>query len=257
MIGESADLVAEYGQAVEKAGATNGMSLHRGKTQALSICTADRIRRPDGTFIDEQGSIKYLGAVLSADGRVDSEISRRIGTAAGDFRRLQKLWSHANVPVADKLHYFQALIVSRLQYGLSTIWLVTAQRRRLDGFHARCLRKILRVPSAYVSRVSNAAVLEKGGAQSFSRQLLRKQLLLLSKIAMAPEGSPLRNSTFIPGTLLPQVGRYVRRVGRPWQDWCTVVLQEAALVCGGWRGLANQLGTKQFEVIVNDACACT
>ena len=215
VIGESAELVAEYGRAIETAGATYGMSLHWGKTQALSICTHDCIQQLDGTLIEEKGSIEYLGALLSADGRVDSEISRRIGTATGDFRRLQKLWNHASVAVADKPYYFRTLILSRLQYGLSTICLVTAQRRRLDGFYARCLRKIMRIPSAYISRVSNAIVLDRAGEQPFSHQLLRRQLLLLGKISLAPTGSPLRDSTFIPGTLLPQVGRFVRRVGRP------------------------------------------
>ena len=249
VIGESADLVAEYSQAIEKAGATYGMSLHWGKTQALSICTADRIRRPDGTYIEEKGSIEYLGALLSADGRMDSEISRRIGMASADFRRLQKLWGHANVPVSDKLQYFQSLVSSRLQYGLATMWLVTSQRRRLDGFYARCLRKILHIPSAYISRVSNATVLQKARQQPFCKQLLRKQLTLLGRTAMAPQGSPLRDSTFMAGTLLPQVGRFVRRVGRPRQDWCTEVMMEARRIG------AQSLGTKEFLSKVTDAFA--
>ena len=42
VIGESARLVEEYGAAIERAGASYGMALHWGKTQALSICTSDR-----------------------------------------------------------------------------------------------------------------------------------------------------------------------------------------------------------------------
>ena len=73
-------------------------------------------------MINETGSLEYLGALLSADGRADSEISRKIGTAFADFRQLQKLWNHARVSLRDKLHFFDALIASRLSYGLATIW---------------------------------------------------------------------------------------------------------------------------------------
>lgn len=134
VIGESAALVSEYGACIEKAAANYGMSLHWGKIQALSVGTSDRLCRLDGTVIPESGTLEYLGALLSADGRVDSELSRRIGMAADDFRSLQKLWGHANVPVAQKLRFFEALILSRLQSDLATMWLVTSQRRRLDGF---------------------------------------------------------------------------------------------------------------------------
>ena len=135
VIGESARLVAEYGAAIETAGALYGMALHWGKTQALSVCTQERLHRPDGSVIEETGFIEYLGALLSAYGRVDSEISRRIGLAGSDFKKLQKLWNHANVKMKEKLHFFDALIVSRLSNGLSTLCMTVAQRRRLDGFY--------------------------------------------------------------------------------------------------------------------------
>ena len=83
--------------------------------------------------------------------------------------------------------------------------------------------KILRIPAAFVSRVSNAKVLQRAGAVPFSKQLLHRQLVLLGKVARAPTGSVLRGSTFVDDTLLPQVGRYVRRVGRPHFDWHSYV----------------------------------
>ena len=91
IMGLSSDLVAEYAEAVEKAGASYGMALHWDKTQALSVCTEDRIRRPDGSEIAEKGSFEYLGALLTADGRADSELPRRLGIASSDFQQLQKL----------------------------------------------------------------------------------------------------------------------------------------------------------------------
>ena len=76
---ESAVLVAEYAAAVEKAWATHGMVLHWRKTQALPICIDDRVLRPDGTVIDANASLEYSRALLCADIRADSEVSRKIG----------------------------------------------------------------------------------------------------------------------------------------------------------------------------------
>ena len=109
----------------------------------------------------------YLGALISNDSRVESELSRKIGAAKADFNQLQQFWAHSSVSIRSKLQYFNVFIVVKLRYGLATVWLVTAQRRRLDGFVARCVRRILRIPSAFMSRVSNAVVLKWAGLKPF------------------------------------------------------------------------------------------
>ena len=60
----------------------------------------------------------------------------------------------------------------------------------------------------------------------FSQQVLKHQLQLLRKVAVAEVGHPLRVDTFVDATLHPQMGRFVRRVGRPRQDWTTHLLRE-------------------------------
>ena len=62
---------------VERIGTSYWVSLHWGKTRALSVCTPIRIKRPDGSAIEEKASIHYLDASIYSDGRADSEISRK------------------------------------------------------------------------------------------------------------------------------------------------------------------------------------
>ena len=142
LFGINGSHVAEFAAAIERAGSSYGMILHWGKTQALSFHANVKLRRPDSSVIEERCSLEYLGALISDDGRAESEISRRIGFAFSDYRALAKLWSHCSVSRKAKVHYFESLVISKLVYGFSTLWLVTAQRRRLDGFYARCLRRI-------------------------------------------------------------------------------------------------------------------
>jgi len=226
LLGSIACHVQEYALAIQRAGARYGLSLHWLKTQALTIGSDRRLQRPDGSTFASSEFLEYLGGQISKDGRADSEISRKIGRAYADLKLLSSLWSHAGVSRKDKVYFFNALVLSRLAYGLSTQWLVTVQRRRLDGFVARCLRRMLGIPSAYISRVSNASVYAQAGIQRFSDQLLKQQLVLLGKVALAPDGSPLRNNTFAHGTLIPQIGRFIRKVGRPRQNWTSQLVQE-------------------------------
>ena len=65
---------------------------------------------------------------------------------------------------------------------------------------------------------------------TFSNQLMHQRLVLLGKVARSPANSALRSSTFIDDTLTPQVGRYVRRVGRPRLDWYTQTKKDANTV---------------------------
>ena len=161
--------------------------------------------------------------------------------ASGEFRKIKQAWNHANLTRHQKLEYFQAFVVPRLQYLLSTAWLVRAQRRRLDGFYARCLRKILGIPAAFISRVPNAKVFEEAGRLPLSEQLLRHQLMLLGRVGRSPSGSPLRRDTFVGGTALPMIGSHVRRVGRPRQDWTSQVLAEAERRAGSHGQLVRSL----------------
>jgi len=186
--------------------------------------------------------VQYLGAVIYSDGRADSEISRKLGAARGDFRQLANVWKHANISVKQKIKYFHSLIASRLLYGLSSLWLVTSQRWRLDGFYARCLRQILRIPAAYISRISNAIVFQRAGVTSFGDQLLQRQMIFLGKVARSPGSEPLRRDTFIPSTVQPQLGRFLGRIGRPRQDWTRELLKLGAA----------RMGDAKFNAMLTD-----
>ena len=148
----------------------------------------------------------------------------------------------------QKLTCFHAFVVTGLLYGLSTLWLVQSQRRRLDGFHARSLRRIQSIPASYVSRVSNRVVFERAAVVPLSAQLLRQQLVLMGRVARAPPGDPLRRDTFIGQSLRPAVTQYIRKVGRPCQNWTEEVRKEGASRCGGYNVFEDLITTSSHNV---------
>ena len=232
ILGTSACYIEELAKAVETVGSNYGLTLHWGKIQALTFGTDTCLRRPDGTEIEENGKLAYLGGLISGDGRSDSELSRRLGLATADFQALQKVWSHSGISQRDKICYFNALVVSKLMYGLSTLSLAKAQLRRLDGFHARGLRRILKIPPAFISRVSNKIVFQRAGVLPLTEQLAKRQLSLLWKVAQSGTGGPLRRHTFVGNSLEPYIRHYIRKVGRPRTNWTELVLKDGAVRFG-------------------------
>ena len=220
--------------AVTTAGARYGLAMHWGKLQLLRVNTWQEVCRPDGSLIDPCAEIVHLGSSLSADGSNRSELTRRLGAAKMEFLLLSKVWRHSSLSRSEKLYYFNALVCSKLLYALATLCLRTAERRRLDGFYCRCLRVILGIPSAYVSRISNKCVLDTAGLQPLTHQLLLQQLVLYGKCARAGPITKIRNAVFFNRYLTSTCDRYVRRTGRPSLEWATFVGNHAVAAVGSF-----------------------
>ena len=130
-------------------------------------------------------------------------------------------------------------------YSLAACWLNKSERRRVNGFQNRCLRTIWGIKPAYISRVSNASVLQTTGERPLTCALQRHQLLLFGRVARKPDGHPMRDVTFCPGTLHPATDRYVRKIGRPRLDWAGGVLK-LALEAAGSLALLEQAVQDDF-----------
>ena len=51
-------------------------------------------------------------------------------------------------------------------------------------------------------------------------------ILLYGRVARSPPSDQLRSLTFAPGGLVPATSRYIRRVGRPRNEWATMIQKE-------------------------------
>ena len=184
-----------------------------------------------GKPIKQQQRLVYLGSVPSADGTSGSEISRRMGSAEGQFDKLCRVWKHSGITAQRKLQIVEACIMSKLLYYLHSLCLTKVETRKLDTFHVRCLRRILKIAHSLYGRISNVNVLQAaGGAKCASMVLLERQMLWMGKLAARPDNNPLRqtvrlqsgNSRFEPRT--PE-GR--KRRGQPKLCWPTFVYKHA------------------------------
>jgi len=219
----SAKPLERYLAAISTVGRRYGLVLHWGKLQLLAIRGHDVVRRPDGSKISADEEMTYLGATVTSDGRTGRELTRRVGMAKRSFLELSRVWTHSALGRKRRTEIFNALISTKLMYGLTTTVMPAADRSRLDAFQSYCLRKIWGVLPSYISRVSNVQVLQKASQKPLSEQMTLQQLLLFGKAARAPPGSIFRDCAFCPGSLRSAADRFVRRVGRPRLEWITHV----------------------------------
>ena len=126
-------------------------------------------------------------------------------------------------------------------YGLAAAWLNKSDQRKLDGFQNRCLRTIWGIKPAYVSRVSNARVLEITGQRPLTALLQKQQLVLYGRVARQSDANLMRAATFGPGSLRPAVDMYIRKVGRPRLAWAPEVGKLALQAAGGYRRLDDTI----------------
>ena len=119
----------------------------------------------------------------------------------------------------------ESIVVSRLTYATASMWLLTVDLRRLDGFYCNCLRRILRIPPSFVSRVSNATVLHRAGCKKLSDTIRDAQIKLLDKVLHDPSLDVLKKASF-QGTLTSQTATWVRRRGKPRQNWIEQLMKQ-------------------------------
>ena len=133
---------------------------------------------------------------------------------------------------------YEACVLSTLLYGAETWTTYKGQERRLNQFHLRCLRKILKIK--WQDRVSNPEVLKRSNSTTIMSLLLKKRLRWLGHVQRM-------DNTRIPKQLLfAELSGGTRQRGRPllrYKDVC-----KSSLICAG-------INHKSWEPLAADRAA--
>ena len=164
-------------------------------------------------------SLVYLGATLDKEVRHASELARRLGQARQSFECLARVWSHAGLSTARKVLIYNACIVSKLLYGVQTMWLNKAEVQRLDAFHYKCLRRCLGIPHSYISHITNEYVLQQAGGVTLSKRVLAQQLDMYARYARMGNSAVTRQYVFEADSFEPRSWPGPKRKGRPRSSW--------------------------------------
>jgi len=239
LIDVDSQAVEAYMHAVSRAGLVYGLSFNWAKLEALPINCACCIPDTEGKPLKQKDRIIYLGSLLCSDGTAGPELNRRLGAARETFSKLRRVWGHACINKERKLEIYSACVLTKLTYNLHALVLNAAEQRKLDAFHVRCLRSILRIPHSFYSRVSNKQVLEEASSKNLSNTLLQRQLALMHRLALRSDSDILRTSVFKPGSFELSLPVGPKKRGRPRKLWGPVIYNHAVQAAGSVEGLAN------------------
>ena len=102
--------------------------------------------------IPTQDDTTYLGAQLHAKCDITKDLKIKVGAATNTWRKLDKLWKGTNNRIKDKNNIYNAVVRSKVAYGLETAPLTTGHKKKLDAFQQKGLRQIMGIQPAFIDR---------------------------------------------------------------------------------------------------------
>ena len=220
---ETTDILSHYA-------AYSGLKINSGKTKTMAI-SKQASQRPyteaytlnttvDDVRVEQVSHFTYLGAVISADGTLDKDLDNRIGKASGAFNSLSRVWYNRNILTPTKIRIYRAAVLTVLLYGSETWSTIKNHIHRVEVFHQRCLRRIMRIK--WFSKTSNEIVLQRAGIENVATFISRNILQWF--------GMPSERLTKKLVLWKPTHGK--RSSGRPSKSWLDCVKEDYYAVSG-------------------------
>jgi hypothetical protein len=180
----------------------------------------------EGSLVQQVSDFTYLGVIISSDGTIDRELSARIGKASGAFNQLVNIWKNRNIQTNTKIRIYKAAVLAILLYG-SEVWNITKkQQQRIEVFHQRCLRGILRIK--WYHRTRNVDVLERARNSPIETFVGANRLRWFGHVSRMPESRTPKLK--YPLDWKPAHGKRSR--GHPRRSWQKCVLEDLAVFSG-------------------------
>ena len=101
-----------------------------------------RIKFKNGEQVPTDESTTYLGVKISQEASSQSELMSRMRTCNATWRKLGIFWKCSACPLGVKLRIYDAIIRSKLVYGLESLHLSEGQRQKMNAFQAKGIRQI-------------------------------------------------------------------------------------------------------------------
>ena len=103
-------------------------------------------------------------------------------------------------------------------YGLTHVWLTDSLKNRLDAWHCRALRRIVRVKVSMISHVTNEVIYKKTNCLPISKDLEALQLKYYGHVVRAGINETIHNVTYSLSHTTRNLNAK-KRPGRPSHKW--------------------------------------
>ena len=251
-----------------------GLNLNRKKCVALVANGQADLKFRDGSKIPQAAETTYLGIQVGRKPNPKREIQVRMATVMQIWNKLFTFWREGDVSTRTKMLVFDAIVRSKLVYGLESMCLGANHRSQMDAFQLKGLRRILRLDTTFINRANtnkvvfleaNKAVGWKPGAgpliRTFSSYLNSKSVKLCAHVLRASDQDVLRQVCFWKGSNRLKMPAS-QQVGRPRGIWVAEQMKamwpQALNLLGELEGLpaGTKFDWKNEEMLDLVALAC-
>ncbi|GFN76223.1 endonuclease-reverse transcriptase [Plakobranchus ocellatus] len=165
------------------------LELNSKKTEVMVINRRPNLNADlfvDGTKLKQRDSFKYLGTIITQDGKSHTEIKARIAQAKTNFQRMKPLLTNNKITITTRKRALQCYIEPILMYGCEA-WTITKEiQKKIEAAEMWFFRRMLRVP--WTARKTNEEVLkETESTRSLMNRIRRRQAKFVGHI-MRREG---------------------------------------------------------------------
>ena len=158
---------------VESKSKEKGLELNSKKTEVMVI---SRKEEPplinitiNGIKLKQRDHFKYLGALISSDGRNNAEISARIAQAKMTFQKMKTVLTNPHISIHTRKRTLECYIEPILMYGCEA-WTISKQaQKKLEAVEMWFLRRMMKI--SWKAKKSNDTVLKEAHT---SRALVNK-----------------------------------------------------------------------------------
>ena len=116
---------------------------------------------------------KYLGYMITSDGKCITEMKKRIATAKDAFQKLSLILKNRNISMTTKFRVVKTYTWSTLTYGCEC-WTITSNiEKKLEAAEMWFIRRMLRI--SWTEKKPNVNVLREGNVQRLLLKTIRKR----------------------------------------------------------------------------------
>ena len=212
MLAQTAEDLSQNVGSFHEAVKRHGLTINWGKTNTMVFSREPTECKVEvgGVQLEQARETVYLGVRSSENGRMESELERRIGRAATVVGSMRKtVFGNKELSSEAKMTVYNAVVVPTLVYGCETWVLKDRDKTRLQAAEMKVLRSVVGVTR--LECVRNEAIRERLKQEAVVAQVKRRRELWREKM--------IENEGSLVNRVMKGQGAGKKPRGRPRRRW--------------------------------------
>ena len=179
LITDSEEKLQDLVPALVRASGEHGLKLNVSKTKVMVISKADNDISANvevgGVVLEQVQRYKYLGSVVTKDGRSVEEIKTRIAIAKNAFNKVKHIVTNRSISISLRRRFIKSYVWSTMLYGCEAWTINKDMEKRIEAAEMWFFRRMLKI--SWTDRVSNDVVLHRAGTKREIMKIIRQRQL--------------------------------------------------------------------------------